>query len=157
VLDPKTDDVTFCISGCGQNIHEKCIEEWMQARNGPTTCPMCRKFWKLNPEELVSVDQHLDQDAVQAYVDWLYTGRVYDYDDINQNETEFPFMLLKAWKVSDALGDHSFRKAIIANYFRSTTLDRHHSFSAACIEAGYKMPRNNFLTNTPLSLPKSYA
>jgi hypothetical protein len=107
-LNPEDDDVAFCRASCGQNIHEKCIEQWHQARAGPTTCPMCRRRWRQKSENAIELAHDLDTDAVQVYLDWLYTGELRIDEDIKRDSEDYNVCLLKAWSVSDATKDTKF-------------------------------------------------
>jgi hypothetical protein len=51
---------------------------------------------------------------------------------------DFFMLLLKAWKVSDSVSDDDFRKAIIAEYFRSTTKLEDKALPLAYIEYAYE-------------------
>lgn len=117
-LDPKADDVTFCRSPCGQNYHEKCIERWdVTAENG-ATCPICRRVWQFKPKELVDVpeDAHLDHDAVESYVEWLYTKKLDFGEDSTRYTTQYELRLLKAWTVADVFKDEGFKNCIVAEF-----------------------------------------
>ncbi|KAF1843705.1 uncharacterized protein K460DRAFT_342150 [Cucurbitaria berberidis CBS 394.84] len=115
-LDPKVDDITFCRAKCGQNVHENCIEECKTSETGRDTCPMCRKNWKNKTEDPIIVENDLDRDAVQIYIDWLYTGTLHIDENINRGKDDFNLVLLKAWKVATILKDWNFMYAIIAEY-----------------------------------------
>ncbi|CAO2656147.1 Nn.00g049500.m01.CDS01 [Neocucurbitaria sp. VM-36] len=116
-LDPKVDDITFCRAECGQNIHEKCMEAWKRSQGTrQATCPTCRKAWKQKTDDVILVDEDLDRDAVQLYIDWLYSGKLHIYADMDRADEEFDVQLLKAWVVSSKLIDFAFRYAIIAKY-----------------------------------------
>ncbi|KAF2130085.1 hypothetical protein P153DRAFT_315711 [Dothidotthia symphoricarpi CBS 119687] len=120
-LSPKRGVITFCRAECGQNIHEKCIERWQRSQNGPTTCPICRKAWKAGTEEMISLDDELDRDAVQLYLDWLYTGNLLvDEPDEDDEHEDINLPLLMAWTVSRAVDDKNFKHAIIAEMVSRT-------------------------------------
>jgi hypothetical protein len=104
-LDAKAGDLTFCKAECGQNIHEKCMTQWLAERGSAKTCPMCRKAWKVDGQESVALDHDLDTDAVQLYLDWLYTGKPQFEDSIDRATDNFNIHLLKAFAVSDVMKD----------------------------------------------------
>jgi len=55
-MDP-AQEITYCKSGCGNNVHTKCMKMWADNRiaNGEeVTCPMCRTGWGV-PDWLDSV------------------------------------------------------------------------------------------------------
>jgi hypothetical protein len=119
-LDPEVDDITFCRSGCGQNIHEKCIEAWKKSQAGPPRCPMCRKFWKLKPEDLIEVEgEVVDREIARAYVNWLYTEKIHISRSYHHTDDDFNVQLLKAWRFAHISEDDSFKHAIIAKFVSS--------------------------------------
>jgi hypothetical protein len=138
-LDREADDVTFCRSGCGQNLHEKCIEQWKKSRAGPPTCPMCRKFWRVKPEDVIEVeDDTTARVAVQAYVNWLYTGKVIATKEGHDPDDDSDMLLLKAWRVSHVFQDDRFKNAIIAEYMSSTEFDGTGGFNLECVVYAYE-------------------
>jgi hypothetical protein len=88
-MDAMTDDVTFCRAKCGQNMHEKCMEQWSDTRPAPATCPMCRKSWKQKAEDLIALDEDLDPEAIQLYIDWLYSGTLQIDETISRAAAEY--------------------------------------------------------------------
>jgi uncharacterized Zn-finger protein len=45
-LDPKNDDIVYCKTSCGNNVHKACMQSWIQvAARGKATCPYCRATW----------------------------------------------------------------------------------------------------------------
>ncbi len=43
------DNILFCSTSCGNNMHKNCFEKWRQAKlsmNESVTCPFCRIEWK---------------------------------------------------------------------------------------------------------------
>jgi hypothetical protein len=140
-LKAEIDDVTFCRSGCGKNFHEECINEWRQSRQDPLTCPMCRKSWEIAPDLLYWVDDQpyggLSRDAVQIYIDWLYSGQLNIDEEIDRSGQDFNLLLLKACRVSDAFIDVKFRHAIIAEIVSAMESDGNPAFDQACVEYVY--------------------
>ncbi|KAF2827381.1 hypothetical protein CC86DRAFT_393528 [Ophiobolus disseminans] len=123
-LDPIIADITYCIT-CGQNVHNSCIEKWKRTSNQPSgdrqpaTCPMCRAHWKLEPLLLKNliIDAVLDAEAIQIYLDWLYSSNVRISDNIDRASDDFNVKLLKCWAVAEAVEDVSFRDAIVTTFF----------------------------------------
>ncbi len=76
---------------------------------------MCRKGWEKKKNGAMLVDENLCQDAVQLYIDWLYTGHLHMQKKSSEAEDDLYVHLLSAWKVSSVLKDRNFRYAIIAN------------------------------------------
>lgn len=44
-LDHK-EDIVYCRSSCGNNIHKVCMQNWTAAARGNATCPYCRAVWE---------------------------------------------------------------------------------------------------------------
>lgn len=45
-LDPKNDEIVYCKTSCGNNVHKTCMQSWIQvAARGKATCPYCRAAW----------------------------------------------------------------------------------------------------------------
>ncbi|USP76599.1 hypothetical protein yc1106_03873 [Curvularia clavata] len=42
----KKEDIVYCKSSCGNNIHKVCMQNWMAAARGKATCPYCRAKWE---------------------------------------------------------------------------------------------------------------
>ncbi|KAL1999785.1 hypothetical protein VTN02DRAFT_3981 [Thermoascus thermophilus] len=47
-FDPKTDDVVWCKTVCGNNVHRTCFQRWAatQRTNGGVRCVYCRAPWQ---------------------------------------------------------------------------------------------------------------
>ncbi|KAF2742431.1 hypothetical protein M011DRAFT_481722 [Sporormia fimetaria CBS 119925] len=39
------DTIVYCKTGCGNNVHKSCMQQWAQVQKGKTTCPYCRSRW----------------------------------------------------------------------------------------------------------------
>jgi hypothetical protein len=119
-LDAKTKDITYC-GTCGQNLHERCIEQWKQSsdKDKSPSCPMCRADWKNEPLlKNVSIDEQLDAEAVQMYLDWLYSGNLHIPSIISRRTDAFNLMLLKCWAVASAVDDESFERTVMFIFFK---------------------------------------
>ena len=45
-LDHKSDEIVYCKTSCGNNVHKACMQSWIQvAARGRATCPYCRATW----------------------------------------------------------------------------------------------------------------
>lgn len=45
-LDSKNDEIVYCKTSCGNNVHKACMQSWIQvATRGKATCPYCRAAW----------------------------------------------------------------------------------------------------------------
>jgi hypothetical protein len=137
-LDPSKEDVTFCRASCGQNVHEECMEQWMQAQKGTPRCPLCRKFWKQKREDLITLGEELDPDAVQVYLDWLYTKRIVFQMDPYGLEEYFSFSLLTAWIVAESMQDVDFRHQLVAKYVSATANGEDTSFGRTSIHYAFE-------------------
>jgi len=80
---------------------------------------MCRATWKVEPLLLKNlvIDHALDAEAVQIYLDWLYSSNLRISDNIPRASDEFNLKLLKCWAVACALEDITFRNVIVTAFF----------------------------------------
>lgn len=119
-LDADEDEITFCRARCGQNFHERCMDQWKVAESGPTKCPICRQVWKSLPNHTIGVMNDIegidDKDAMHVYCDWLYTGTIQIDEDVPRDSEEFGLRILKAHNLASQLNDMDFRNAVVANY-----------------------------------------
>lgn len=113
-LSPEAGDITFCRAACGQNLHEKCMEDWNSSRAGATTCPMCRTAWSEVPETMTFLGERLDQNALQVYIDWLYRGNLRLGEGHGCYTTSNDVLLLQAMDVAEVLVDKGFQHALVA-------------------------------------------
>ncbi|KAH8727051.1 hypothetical protein GQ44DRAFT_565109, partial [Phaeosphaeriaceae sp. PMI808] len=127
-LNPITKDITYCIR-CGHNVHDNCIEEWKESArqsggfSTSPTCPMCRAKWKDDTSlKSLSIGQKLDPEAVQAYLDWLYSDTLYISNTIDSNSDTFNVTLLKCWAVANAAEDRTFRDTVISTFFTGASV-----------------------------------
>jgi hypothetical protein len=82
------------------------------------TCPMCRAPWKNEPLlKHLSFDEKLDAEAVQVYLDWVYSSMVRVPITYLRNTDTFNVMLLKCWAVASVVQDTSFRDIVIQTFF----------------------------------------
>ena len=44
-FDAEKDQIVYCKTGCGNNVHKDCMQKWSAAKAGKTTCPYCRAQW----------------------------------------------------------------------------------------------------------------
>lgn len=120
-LNPHIGDITFCRAACGQNIHEERIERWIRTR---ATCPQCQEQWQPKSNEPIVLKEALDNDALQLYLDWLYTNRLLIRTGMYRLRGRFSLDLLKAWTVSDVVQDDAFRHALSAEMISRGDLDK---------------------------------
>jgi hypothetical protein len=102
-------------------------------------CPICRGCWIYDPEQTVLevLPEDLDRDAIQSYVDWLYTGKLY-VRELFREGTSYNLQLLKAWTVSVRFEDDNFRYAIIAEYLSSVEQGENEGFTLTCIKYAFE-------------------
>jgi hypothetical protein len=126
-LDASTQDLSFCVK-CGQNIHEVCIEAWKRTsaqrvnerdpRPQQTRCPMCRATWLTDPSlSQLDIKSELDPEAIQVYLDWLYTSNLRIDETIPKTDDAFNLHLLKLWAVAAVVQDEAFKAIAIATFF----------------------------------------
>lgn len=79
---------------------------------------MCRAPWKNEPLlKHLNVDESLDAEAVQIYLNWMYSSTIRIPATFSPNSDAFNIMLLKCWMVALAVQDTAFRNAVIYTYF----------------------------------------
>tara|TARA_R110002003_G_scaffold198_1_gene15442 strand:+ start:5907 stop:6617 length:711 start_codon:yes stop_codon:yes gene_type:complete len=79
---------------------------------------MCRATWKNEPLlKYLSIDTALDASAVQAYLDYLYSGDLYISPTLSRKCDPFNVALLKCWAVAAAVSDAAFKHAVIRTFF----------------------------------------
>ncbi|KAF7681379.1 hypothetical protein GT037_000355 [Alternaria burnsii] len=122
-LDATLKDISFCAK-CGQNIHEVCIQAWKRSftasvdEDSLPTCPMCRASWKNDPPlDHLDLKPGLDPEAVQTYLDWLYTSAPHIPSQISSSKNASSLVMLKLWTVANAIEDPSFKAKVIITYF----------------------------------------
>jgi len=70
------DNIIFCSTSCGNNIHKNCFEKWRQAKlsmSESVTCPFCRIEWKT----VIEKTKHNSN----AYLNLAAYSTTNDYDD----------------------------------------------------------------------------
>jgi hypothetical protein len=88
------------------------------ATEGPPTCPMCRAPWKNEPLlKSLHIPESLDAQAVQGYLDWLYSGTLRVAPGISRKSDSFNVALLKCWAVAGAVQDECFRNVVVGAFF----------------------------------------
>lgn len=119
-------NLTFCRLQCGQNFHTHCMDEWIRSQRGQAKCPTCRHDWNQNlyvPAELHRyVD--LDEQALETYCKWLYTGQVEVDHGVSLDSEEFGIHILKALKVSFWVSDEAFKSALVAHYIAENRFEK---------------------------------
>jgi hypothetical protein len=81
---------------------------------------MCRATWKNEPlvKNLnLNNNNKLDAEAVQTYLDWLYSVELRIPTHICRKTDTFNTVLLKCWAVAEAVGDDAFKSVVITTFF----------------------------------------
>lgn len=118
-LDPNDNHLVFCHDGCGQNFHQKCQEEWADARlsrGAPPKCAFCRADWSEGRKKPFRLLGPPDHTAVDMYVHWLYTRDIHIPAHYAWASYELNAALMDAMKVSSVLNDFDIATAATAKY-----------------------------------------
>jgi hypothetical protein len=79
---------------------------------------MCRAPWKNEPLlKCIALGDKLDPEAVQMYLDWLYTRRLDLPATLSRRTDAFNLVLLKCWAVACAFDDKTFRSSVLTTFF----------------------------------------
>ncbi|KAG9192687.1 hypothetical protein G6011_11421 [Alternaria panax] len=116
--------ISFCAK-YGKNVHEVCIEAWKRLsatgldRESAPSCPICRAGWK-NDLLLKHLDMEaeLNAEAVQVYLDWLYTSTLNTSSMIPRKPGNSSLVTFKLWAVANAVNDLVFKARVVAIYFK---------------------------------------
>jgi hypothetical protein len=80
---------------------------------------MCRATWKSEPLlKYLSIEDKLDAEAVQGYIDWLYSASLRVAPEISRRSDLFNLALLKCWAVASAVDDECFKRVVISTFFK---------------------------------------
>ncbi|KAH5589137.1 hypothetical protein HBI45_223650 [Parastagonospora nodorum] len=130
VLDPTIKDIAYCVK-CGQDIHDCCIEQWKRSSTTPIKpgavrplpkCPMCRADWKTEPLiKSLALNDKLDAEAVQRYLDWLYSGLLHIPATMSRKTEVFNLALIKCWAVAITMEDKCFKNVVVRTFFSEVT------------------------------------
>jgi hypothetical protein len=133
----------FCRTGCGQNMHDFCMQEWINTRGWiprhDVSCPFCRKPWapesmQVDEDGIVSESMYtawndcwttpddLAGEAMNVYVAWLYSGGKLRLDSHTPRDSDdFAIYLLQCFRISCYFKDSSFTADIIDALFDTYT------------------------------------
>ena len=79
---------------------------------------MCRTSWKNDPlRNHLAVGKELDAEAVQVYLDWLYTSNLQIQPTLSRKPDAFNLAVLKLWAVANAVEDKTFKSVVITAFF----------------------------------------
>jgi hypothetical protein len=80
---------------------------------------MCRAPWKNEPLlKSLTVTDTLDAEAVQIYLNWLYSSTLHIPASISRKSDAFNVVILKCWAVAIAMDDILFRNNVLCTFFR---------------------------------------
>jgi hypothetical protein len=80
---------------------------------------MCRAPWKNEPLlKSLSIEEALDVQAVQGYLDCLYSGTLHIAASISRKSDLFNVALLKCWAVASAVDDECFKNDVVEMFLR---------------------------------------
>ncbi|CAF3762064.1 unnamed protein product [Adineta steineri] len=80
-------NIIFCSTSCGNNMHKNCFEKWRQAKssiNELVTCPLCRIEWK------TVIEKNIDP---KGYLNLAAYSTTNDYEE----EIDDEWMFLNYW------------------------------------------------------------
>jgi hypothetical protein len=79
---------------------------------------MCRASWKNESlPNYLDIKSELDGEAMQTYLDWLYTSTFCISENISRSTDAFNLVILKLWAVANAVEDQAFKSQVIVTYF----------------------------------------
>lgn len=93
----------------------------------------------------MSLQCNLDVDAVQIYLNWLYSGNLHIDDAIDRDDDRFNTLLLKAWTVALAFNDYNFKYAIIAEFVSSVEDGKNSGFKSDSVRYAFEECSNHFM------------
>ncbi|KAF9701047.1 hypothetical protein EKO04_000471 [Ascochyta lentis] len=129
-LESVAAETVFCRT-CGQNFHNKCMDQWLQTMN---TCPTCRTVWKKWPNMRSSTLDQLDPEGFEVYVQWLYSHQIPSYGS-DKDANARCIRMLKAHLLGNTIKDNDFLLAV-RNEIVETAVEAGLEYSA--IDFAYK-------------------
>jgi hypothetical protein len=75
------EELVYCKSGCGNNLHKSCFKQWAATKRGQSvTCPYCRQIWEGDGQDLDSLLQSglVDSEGYQNVASRLGLSQVRD-------------------------------------------------------------------------------
>jgi hypothetical protein len=83
---------------------------------------MCRADWKIEPLiKSLALNDKLDAEAVQRYLDWLYSGNLQIPAMISRKTEVFNLALLKCWAVAITMEDDCFKNVVVRTFLGEVT------------------------------------
>jgi hypothetical protein len=119
-MDPTRKEITFCIPGCGANMHYECMKSWKEQKSAAreaVTCPLCRHICPIETHEQSLHCPELDAVSFEYYQEWLYHRTIFLEDQkipiknskVAERETS---ALIDAYLLGVRLRDRMFCKNI---------------------------------------------
>ena len=79
---------------------------------------MCRAIWLTDPSlSQLEIKSELDPEAIQLYLDYLYTSTLRIDESVNRAVDAFNLRLLKLWAVANAVRDDDFKALVVTTFF----------------------------------------
>jgi hypothetical protein len=85
-------NILFCSTSCGNNIHKNCFDKWRQAKlsmNELVTCPFCRVEWKNVTENNNNNNNNSNQST--GYLNLAAYSTTNDYDEEDDDDLFFDY------------------------------------------------------------------
>lgn len=83
---------------------------------------MCRADWKTEPLiKSLALNDELDAEAVQRYLDWLYSAILHIPATVSRKTEVFNLALLKCWAVAITMEDDCFKHVVVRTFFGEVT------------------------------------
>jgi len=82
-------NILFCSTSCGNNIHKNCFDKWRQAKlsmNESVTCPFCRVEWKN-----VTENNNNNSNQSTGYLNLAAYSTTNDYDEEEDDDLFFDY------------------------------------------------------------------
>ncbi|KAF2793687.1 hypothetical protein K505DRAFT_349779 [Melanomma pulvis-pyrius CBS 109.77] len=136
-LQPSTEEITFCSSSCGGNMHYDCMKDWEERRLAAAecaTCPLCHTQWKEQKDEQFHRFPDFNKAGFRYYTEWIYEKKIC----IRKPTSSISH--IEAYLLGVRLQDRDFRLALmgsILEYIKET--QRYPDFP--CIQFVYQKTR----------------
>jgi hypothetical protein len=120
-MDPTRKEITFCIPGCGANMHYECMKSWKEQKSTAreaVTCPLCRHICPIETHEQSLHCPELDAVSFDCYQEWLYHHTILmgseeaslEPDDVAEEDH---CALVGAYLLGVQVRDRTFRKKVL--------------------------------------------
>ena len=107
-MNAAREKLQFCQT-CGQNIHDKCIKQWLEDHD---RCPSCQNVFYQRFDSPALQEPEIDADSFDVYVQWLYTDKlVFSTNNDADNGNLFQ-LLASTYVLGEKVQDTRFCQAI---------------------------------------------